>query len=165
MTLYDKWDVYGEESKTDEEYKEIVEAYLIKEKDVYDYMLSNTDELIEGTIAELGKRFNMTDVEFLGFVDGINESIKEPYDLQTLTADSQVKLEVNYEALYLNMLDASAEWLYNLKQWDDILTKDERLKIKKDFNRSKIVVKDKKIGRNEPCTCGSGKKYKKCCGR
>ncbi len=26
-------------------------------------------------------------------------------------------------------------------------------------------VKDKKIGRNEPCPCGSGKKYKKCCGR
>jgi uncharacterized protein YecA (UPF0149 family) len=23
----------------------------------------------------------------------------------------------------------------------------------------------KKIGRNEPCPCGSGKKYKKCCGR
>ena len=22
---------------------------------------------------------------------------------------------------------------------------------------------DPKIGRNEPCTCGSGKKYKKCC--
>ena len=22
-----------------------------------------------------------------------------------------------------------------------------------------------KIGRNEPCPCGSGKKYKKCCGR
>ncbi|VAX08399.1 UPF0225 protein YchJ [hydrothermal vent metagenome] len=22
-----------------------------------------------------------------------------------------------------------------------------------------------KVGRNEPCTCGSGKKYKKCCGR
>ena len=25
------------------------------------------------------------------------------------------------------------------------------------------IVKDKKIGRNEPCPCGSGKKYKKCC--
>ncbi len=25
--------------------------------------------------------------------------------------------------------------------------------------------KNKKIGRNEPCPCGSGKKYKKCCGR
>jgi preprotein translocase subunit SecA len=26
------------------------------------------------------------------------------------------------------------------------------------------VVKGKKVGRNEPCPCGSGKKYKKCCG-
>ena len=25
------------------------------------------------------------------------------------------------------------------------------------------IVKDKKPGRNEPCLCGSGKKYKKCC--
>ena len=27
------------------------------------------------------------------------------------------------------------------------------------------VTADKKIGRNDPCTCGSGKKYKKCCGQ
>jgi len=27
------------------------------------------------------------------------------------------------------------------------------------------VKKVVKIGRNEPCPCGSGKKYKKCCGR
>ena len=26
------------------------------------------------------------------------------------------------------------------------------------------IVKEKKIGRNDPCPCGSGKKYKKCCG-
>ena len=26
------------------------------------------------------------------------------------------------------------------------------------------VVKGKKIGRNDPCPCGSGKKYKYCCG-
>ncbi len=30
--------------------------------------------------------------------------------------------------------------------------------------KPKTVVKNKKIGRNDPCTCGSGKKYKKCCG-
>ncbi|RMG01621.1 MAG: hypothetical protein D6726_09170 [Nitrospirae bacterium] len=29
---------------------------------------------------------------------------------------------------------------------------------------SKPVKKVKKVGRNEPCPCGSGKKYKKCCG-
>lgn len=29
----------------------------------------------------------------------------------------------------------------------------------------KPVRKGKKIGRNDPCPCNSGKKYKKCCGR
>ncbi len=32
-------------------------------------------------------------------------------------------------------------------------------------NANKTVRKGKKIGRNDPCPCGSGKKYKKCCGR
>jgi preprotein translocase subunit SecA len=27
------------------------------------------------------------------------------------------------------------------------------------------VKADKKVGRNDPCPCGSGKKYKKCCGK
>ncbi len=31
--------------------------------------------------------------------------------------------------------------------------------------KSSTVKKGKKIGRNDPCPCGSGKKYKKCCGR
>jgi uncharacterized protein YecA (UPF0149 family) len=31
---------------------------------------------------------------------------------------------------------------------------------------SKTVKRDeKKVGRNDPCPCGSGKKYKKCCGK
>jgi len=34
-----------------------------------------------------------------------------------------------------------------------------------DGSRKKLKVKGKKIGRNDPCPCGSGKKYKHCCGR
>ena len=30
-------------------------------------------------------------------------------------------------------------------------------------NKSKPIVSQKKVGRNDPCPCGSGKKYKKCC--
>jgi SWIM/SEC-C metal-binding protein len=33
------------------------------------------------------------------------------------------------------------------------------------LNPPETVIADKKIGRNEPCSCGSGKKYKKCCGQ
>jgi preprotein translocase subunit SecA len=31
--------------------------------------------------------------------------------------------------------------------------------------KKKPVRKAKEVGRNEPCPCGSGKKYKHCCGR
>ena len=31
------------------------------------------------------------------------------------------------------------------------------------FTKPRPVVKDHKIGRNDPCPCGSGLKYKKCC--
>jgi SWIM/SEC-C metal-binding protein len=33
------------------------------------------------------------------------------------------------------------------------------------LNTPKTVRVDEKIGRNDPCPCGSGKKYKKCCGK
>ena len=33
------------------------------------------------------------------------------------------------------------------------------------LNWPKPTEAERKIGRNEPCSCGSGKKYKKCCGK
>ncbi len=35
----------------------------------------------------------------------------------------------------------------------------------KEALKSKPIVKDKKVGRNDACPCGSGKKYKQCCGK
>jgi SWIM/SEC-C metal-binding protein len=33
------------------------------------------------------------------------------------------------------------------------------------LNPPKTIIAEKKVGRNDPCSCGSGKKYKKCCGQ
>ena len=33
------------------------------------------------------------------------------------------------------------------------------------LNPPKTIMAENKVGRNEPCPCGSGKKYKKCCGK
>ena len=88
MTLFELWNNYGEDAKerSVEEYKKVVENYLGRERAVYAQLLSNTDEIVEGTIAELGKRFNMDEVEFLGFVDGINSSlVNGEYDLTNFT--------------------------------------------------------------------------------
>ena len=36
---------------------------------------------------------------------------------------------------------------------------------KENLNRNSKAINKDKVGRNDPCTCGSGKKYKKCCGK
>ena len=33
------------------------------------------------------------------------------------------------------------------------------------LNPLKTKIAEKKVGRNDPCPCGSGKKHKKCCGK
>jgi uncharacterized protein YchJ len=43
------------------------------------------------------------------------------------------------------------------------LRKPQHLKKNQAINFNTIVTRDKKIGRNEICDCGSGKKFKKCC--
>ncbi|MCK5763193.1 MAG: SEC-C domain-containing protein, partial [Clostridiales bacterium] len=37
--------------------------------------------------------------------------------------------------------------------------------IQEDKKKIESVTKKAKVGRNDPCPCGSGLKYKKCCGR
>ena len=67
--------------------------------------------------------------------------------------------------LYKNMVAAKADWLYELPQWKEIFSEEELKALYKEQRDSGTVRKPKKIGRNDPCPCGSGKKYKKCCGR
>ena len=76
-----------------------------------------------------------------------------------------MKIEIDPEKLYYNMVEAKAEWLYGLPQWDSILTEEKKKELYKKQKASGTIVKVPKIGRNDPCPCGSGKKYKKCCGK
>ena len=47
-----------------------------------------------------------------------------------------------------------------------ILPEDKRKELyKKQKNSGTIHNENRKVGRNDPCPCGSGKKYKQCCGR
>ena len=101
-----------------------------------------------------------------GFLDGISESLKgyeNPID--TMEEDTQVKIEIDPEKLYYNMVAAKADWLYSLPQWDSILSEERRKELYKQQKASGTVRKEKKVFPNDPCPCGSGKKYKKCCGK
>ena len=100
-----------------------------------------------------------------GFLDGINTSLKTPNPIETMDEDTVVSLEFDKELLYKNMVNAKADWLYNLPQWKNIFTEEKMKELYTEEKRSHTIVKPPKIGRNDPCPCGSGKKYKHCCGR
>ena len=165
MSLYSEWQDRADALNTPQEQQMYWGTYFDKETENYKKILSDPSKLYEGTLAELAKEFDMDDVTFTGFIDGINTSLKAEYDLESLTSESIVKLDVDLEKLYFNMLEAKAEWLYTLPEWDPILTVERRKEITKEHRATKIFVKEETVGRNDPCPCGSGKKYKKCCGK
>jgi len=164
MSLYNQWLEKLQNFKSKASYNKFWKEYLEKEKKVYEYILENKENVLSGKLAELATKLNMDPVTFVAFIDGINTSLKTSLDVEALTEDSDISLDVDFEKLYYNMLDAKADWLYHLPQWDRILTEEDRKRITKEFRTSKTVVSNK-VGRNDPCPCGSGLKYKKCCGK
>ena len=113
----------------------------------------------------LAEKYGVDLMTMVGFLDGINDSLKEQNPIDEMEEDTEVNLGFEKELLYKNMVEAKADWLYNLPQWDKIFPEEKRKELYKAQKLSHTVVKGKKIGRNDPCPCGSGKKYKHCCGR
>ena len=139
--------------------------YFNIEKGIYEQLLSNPDEVVSGTVKELAEKYGQDVLTMVGFLDGINESLLIEQDLDAVEEDTVVSLAFDKERLYKNMVAAKADWLYELPQWKEIFSEEELKKFYKEQKESTTIRKPKKIGRNDPCPCGSGKKYKKCCGR
>ncbi len=164
MKLYEIWNNKAS-NENHEELKKFLTEYYEKEKKVYSKILEEQNNVVSGTIEELAKKFEMENYEFVGFIDGINESIESSVSLEELQEDSNVTLNIVWSELYKNMHKAKADWLYNLPEWENIYTEEELLKLTKEYRRNAQAVSEKEAGRNDPCPCGSGKKYKKCCGK
>ena len=139
--------------------------YFLIEKGIYEKLLTNPDEVVRGTVKDLADKFEVDVMTMVGFLDGINDSLKVQNPIEEMDENTEVNLGFDKEMLYKNMVDAKADWLYELPQWDEIFTEEQKKELYKEQKKSGTVVKGPKIGRNDPCPCGSGKKYKHCCGR
>lgn len=83
-------------------------------------------------------------------------AIKNMLDKDPSLKDRFIKVAKQMEADGVDMSSPSA-----MRKW----AKANQKKIREqEFGTVKQVVKEKEPGRNDPCPCGSGKKYKKCCG-
>ena len=166
MGLLQEWReyAYGVELNS-KEGKAIWDKYFEQEKAIYQQLLAAPEKVVSGTVQELADKYGVELNYMVGFLDGINESLKEPNPIEEMEADTVVKLPIDLESLYYHMVEAGADWLYELPEWDELLTPERRKELYREQKKSGTIVKERKVGRNEPCPCGSGKKYKYCCGR
>lgn len=166
MALLKQWqDVAYSEKADKKKLQKLWAAYFQKEKEIYQILLKNPDEEVKGTVRELADKYKIDVMTMTGFLDGINESLEVPNPIEEMEEDTVVSLKFDKERLYKNMVAAEADWLYNLEEWKAIFSEDKLKALYKEQKLSTTIVKGTKIYPNDPCPCGSGKKYKKCCGR
>ena len=166
MSLLTEWRSFAyEQNKTVQADNLFWAKYFEMEKGVYKVILADYGNPYSGTVEELSEKFGLELKYFVGVLDGINDSLKVPNPIEEMTKDTVVNLDYDPALLYKNMVAAKAEWLYNLEEWEPIFSEEKRKELYKEQKTSTTIVKDKKIGRNDPCPCGSGKKYKFGCGR
>lgn len=166
MALLDQWrDVAYDESANKGDLQRFWGDYFKKEQAIYKELLAAPDTEVKGTVKELADKYGVTVMEMTGFLDGIQESLVNPNPIEEMEEDTEVSLKFDKELLYKNMVAADAEWLYGLEEWKEIFDEDKLKELYKEQKSSQTVVNAPKIYPNDPCPCGSGKKYKKCCGR
>ena len=166
MALLKQWrDMAYDEKANKGDIQRFWAKYFNIEKEIDEQLLENPDTEVKGTVKELAEKYGQDVMTMTGFLDGINDSLVEPNPIEEMEEDTVVSLRFDKEKLYKNMVDAKADWLYELPQWDKIFSKEKQKELYMEQKKSGTIVKGPKIGRNDPCPCGSGKKYKKCCGR
>ena len=166
MALLKEWQkVAYDETKDRGTLQRFWANYFNLEKGVYERLLEEPDVEVKGTVKELAEKYGLSVMEMTGFLDGINESLVEANPIEEMEEDTVVSLKFDKEKLYKNMVDAKADWLYELPQWDKIFTEEKKKVLYKEQKNARTIHVEKKVYPNDPCPCGSGKKYKTCCGK
>ena len=157
--LLDQWrDMAYDRELSKEQLEKFWGRYFSIERGIYEQLLTEPDVEVKGTVKELAEKYGQEVLTMVGFLDGINDSLKIPNPIETMDEDTVVSLAFDKEKLYKNMVAAKADWLYELPQWKEIYSEEELKKLYKEQKESTTIRKEKKIGRNDPCPCGSGKK-------
>lgn len=166
MALLKQWrDMAYSETANKGDLQRLWQKYFQQERDIYAELLKTPDEEVKGTVKELAEKFGVDIMTMTGFLDGINDSLKEANPIDEMEEDTVVSLAFDKTLLYKNMVAAGADWLYGLEEWNDIFDQDTQKALYKEQKSSMTVRKEAKVYPNDPCPCGSGKKYKKCCGK
>lgn len=109
------------------------------------YQRGVMDDTINGTFDQLSHHWKAAPRKFLSDLDSPLNKIEHFYSPKAIDAKVRSMKEPEDEKLYWGVPDLDLPTGFQ-------------------FTEAGPLVNPVKIGRNDPCHCGSGKKYKKCCG-
>ena len=163
MALLEQWQKVAYNEKADRgELQRFWQRYFLLEKGVYEQLLTNPDEKVEGTVKELAEKYNLSVMEMTGFLDGINDSLVEANPIDTMEEDTKVNLVFDKEKLYKNMVDAKADWLYELPQWKEIFDDEKRRALFLEQKKSVTILVRAEAVRNTNTAAEDSPPYLNC---
>lgn len=99
MSLYTEWRNLSDNHENQEAEVKFWEEYLKVEAGIYNEILNNKMDVVEGKVSELAEKFGTTNEFFMGFIDGISESLKEDIVLEDVEADKEVSIKIDWEKI------------------------------------------------------------------
>ena len=146
MALLKQWrDMAYSETANKGDLQRLWQTYFQQERDIYAELLKTPDEEVKGTVKELAEKFGVDIMTMTGFLDGINDSLKEANPIDEMEEDTVVSLAFDKTLLYKNMVAAGADWLYGLEEWNDIFDQDTQKALYKEQKSSVTVRKEAKV--------------------
>ncbi len=163
------------------EYEELIEKIEIGLKGLYEEKMAQVsseqrdeiEKMVYLQILDNGWREHLYQMDILktgiglrGYnqKDPLTEYKKESYDMFVAFIDS-LKSETT-KMLQMIELKSEEENQKALEEMEEALEIDDsNLKLNLEEDEKKPIKAEKKIPRNDPCPCGSGEKYKNCCGK
>ena len=102
--LLDQWrDMAYDRNLSKEQLESFWGKYFTIETSIYEQLLDDPDTEVKGTVKELAEKYGQDVMTMVGFLDGINDSLKTPNPIETMDEDTEVSLGFDKEKLYKNM--------------------------------------------------------------
>lgn len=152
--------------------KETLRDYIVEESEkLYQ---QKEQEIGEETFRELERviLLRVVDTKWMDHIDAMDQ-LRQGIGLRSYGQSNPVRAYEKegfdmFEEMNHSIKEETVKYLFNIQKPERI----ERKTVARETGTSggeeqpkQPIVKGKKVGRNDPCPCGSGKKYKKCCGK
>jgi preprotein translocase subunit SecA len=149
--------------------EEFTDALINKAVKIYESKESQVDAQVMRELERVAL-LRTVDTKWIDHIDAMDQ-LREGISLRAYGQKDpvqayQIEGYDMFQELIRNIKEDTVRFIYNVNL--SSLPKREKVAepvvTNQEGGMRKPIVKEEKIGRNDPCPCGSGKKYKKCCG-